>query len=91
MIDILIPVFVETIDEIEEGKLYISRKYGVAIHLCACGCGGKTVMPFNDKTGGWTMTEKDDKVSFTPSVGNWAGESPYHAHYFITQNKIVWC
>lgn len=87
----LIPVFVETIDsDLEEGKLYISEKYRCAIHLCACGCKQKTVTPLGK--GEWTLQKTENNiVSLTPSIGNFKWENPYHAHYFITNNKIVWC
>lgn len=89
------PVFVETIDkELEQGILYVSKKYGCAIHLCACGCGEKSVTPFNmesEKDGYWKYTETNGKVTLHPSIGNFNGEKPYHAHYYIQDNKIVWC
>jgi len=74
---------------IDVGNLYISKQYKVAIHLCACGCGQKTVTPICK--GEWRLTEIDGKVSLHPSIGNFRGEKPYHAHYFITNNKIRWC
>jgi len=83
------PKYVETIGELEPGILYISEKYGVAVHLCACGCGGKTVTPLGDSD--WILTKNEDKVTLHPSIGNWSGEKPYHAHYFITNNEIKWC
>jgi hypothetical protein len=87
-IEEIIPVFVEFIPkDIETGKLYISKKFQVAIHLCACGCRGKTVTPLNE----WKLTENNNQVSLSPSIGNWSGEIPYHAHYYITYNKIKWC
>lgn len=90
MIYEIIPVFVDNIDsEIEEGKLYISLLYKSAVHLCACGCRGKTVTPLIK--GEWILINKNNIVSLKPSIGNWAGEKPYHAHYFITDNKIIWC
>ena len=83
------PEFIELMKgEPKPGILYISEKYGTAIHLCACGCGGKTVTPLGDQD--WQLTKTDDKVTLRPSIGNWAGETPYHAHYFITDNKIEW-
>lgn len=89
MITELQPVFVELIEsEIEDGKLYISEKYKTAIHLCACGCGGKTVTPLGN--GEWSLTKNNDAVTLRPSIGNWKWESPYHAHYYITENKIEW-
>ncbi len=85
------PVFVEEIKStIEEGIIYISEKYNVSVHLCACGCKGKTVLPFNTE-GEWRMVNNNGKISFSPSIGNFSGESPYHAHYYITENKIIWC
>lgn len=86
------PVYVETIpNELEEGKLYISLEYGIAIHLCACGCKGKTVTGLKEHwNDGWTLTDNDGKVTLRPSIGNFSGENPYHAHYFITNNQIQW-
>jgi len=86
------PVYCDQIPEnMEEGKLYISEKYGVANHLCACGCGQQTVTDlkpyWND---GWDKTESNGKVTLRPSIGNFKRESPYHAHYYITGNKIEW-
>lgn len=72
----------------EPGKLYITKQYGVAVHLCACGCGGKTVTPLGP--GEWSLTENEGKVTLRPSIGNFSGENPYHAHYYITDNKIEW-
>lgn len=85
----LTPVYVELMPEqLESGKLYISKKYSVARHLCACGCGGDTVTPLG--AGEWSLNEKDGKVTLRPSIGNFSGESPYHAHYYISDNKIEW-
>lgn len=86
------PEFVEHIPhEVEEGVLYISKEYQIAIHLCACGCGGKTATRINRPNGDcWTLEESDVTVTLRPSIGNWSGENPYHAHYLITKNKIEW-
>jgi len=88
-IEEIIPMYIDTIPrKPKEGILYISKEFGVAVHLCACGCGGKTVTPLDE----WALTEKEEGiVSLTPSIGNWSGEKPYHAHYYITNNKIIWC
>jgi len=81
------PVYCEYIpDEVEPGKLYITEAFNVAVHLCACGCGGKTVTPLKE----WKLTDKGGIVTLRPSIGNWSGESPYHAHYYITDNKVEW-
>lgn len=86
------PVFVYYMPEtFEYGKLYVSKEFGLAIHLCACGsCGRKTVtdLDFFWKDG-WKYEEKDGKVSLSPSIGNW--QMPCKSHYFIKENKIEWC
>ena len=86
----LLPVFLDEITgELEEGKLYISEQYKCAIHLCACGCKGKTVTPLGAND--WTLIKNtENNVSLSPSIANWNGENPPHAHYYITNNKIVW-
>lgn len=83
------PVYCEEIPaDLEPGKLYITKQYQVAVHLCACGCKGKTVTPFCK--GEWTLTDKGGAITMRPSIGNFSGENPYHAHYYITDNKIEW-
>lgn len=79
------------VKDMEETVIYISLKYGVSGHRCLCGCGELTILPLNKredseevKNHGWNMTDTDGKLTFTPSVGNFSGESPYHAHYIIT-------
>lgn len=85
------PVFVENVPEqLDDGKIYISKKYKVAVHKCACGCGEKVVTPLGGSE--WILAEINGKVSLSPSIGNWIWERPnYHAHYFIKENKILWC
>lgn len=84
------PQYVELMPEkLEERVLYISQQYNVAIHLCACGCSQKVVTPIN-KPGEWQLTDNNGMVSLYPSIGNFKGQKPYHAHYFITNNEIVW-
>ena len=73
----------------ENGVLYISFKFDLAIHLCACGCGVETVTPINDPDE-WTITIDGGDVTLRPSIGNFRWEPTYHAHYYITKNKIVW-
>lgn len=84
------PVYVEYMPKkIDEGILYISKEFRIAIHLCACGCGKQAVTPIvgSDR---WTLTENNGLVTLRPSIGNWRWENPFHAHYFITDNKIEW-
>lgn len=83
------PMYMDHIPtELEPEGLYISKRFSVAIHLCACGCGVQTVTPLKDN--GWTLTENDGKITLRPSIGNFKGENPYHAHYYITGNKVEW-
>lgn len=89
----LLPVFVEQIPkELEEGKLYISRERSFASHLCACGCKKETPTALKpDWEDGWDLIENTDgTITLRPSMGNWRGQNPYHAHYYITNNKIEW-
>ena len=74
-------------EDLEDGILYVSLEFDVAIHLCACGCKAKTVTPIRDSRG-WNYSEKEGRPTLTPSIGNFSGETPYHAHYFITEGKV---
>lgn len=79
-------------DKLEERVLYVSQEFKMSIHLCLCGCGKETILPFykevNGINRGWTH-DKDEQGGYTlrPSIGNFSGENPYHAHYIITKNK----
>jgi len=79
--------FVEFIpEELQEGTLYISKKYGTAAHKCFCGCGQEIVTPLSPV--GWQLTSDGKTVSLTPSIGSW--NLPCRSHYFITNNKVLW-
>lgn len=69
------------------GVLYVCLDCQVAVHLCACGCGEKTVTPLG--TDGWGLEFKNGLLSLNPSVGNF--NIPCKSHYFITNNKVRWC
>jgi hypothetical protein len=79
--------FVEFIPgSLQEGVLYVSRKYHTASHLCACGCGNKVVTPLNPS--GWNLATKRGKTTLYPSIGNWS--LPCESHYWIREDKIKW-
>ncbi len=79
--------FVEFIpEELKERTLYISKKYGTAVHKCCCGCSREVVTPLSAV--GWQLTFDGKTVSLYPSIGSW--NLPCQSHYFITNNKIVW-
>lgn len=73
--------------DFKEGILYVSKKFGVAAHLCACGCGNKVITPLGATE--WTIKEEDFGVSVYPSIGN--GQLPCKSHYLINNGKIIWC
>lgn len=80
------PAFVEFVPgELDEGVLYISKKYQVAVHLCCCGCEEKVVTPLSPAE--WTVYGDEKVVSLRPSVGNWG--MACRSHYCITNNKII--
>lgn len=91
-IDELVPVYVERMpDTLKVGLLYISNDRYACNHLCACGCGQEVYTPLTpENKDGWTLTENEGKFTLRPSIGNWNGQHPYHAHYYITNNKIEW-
>jgi len=84
---VLVHEFVEFIPEdLNERTLYISEKYGTAVHKCCCGCGREVVTPLSPT--GWRLSFDGRSVSLCPSIGNWS--LPCQSHYFITNNKVVW-
>lgn len=84
------PMFVEMMpNQKEQGVLYISDTYKVAIHLCACGCGFATVTPFGNTGNVWQLTRNGDSITLDPSIGNM--QFPCKSHYFIKSNVVEWC
>jgi hypothetical protein len=79
--------FVELIPkQLEDGVLYVSRKFQTASHLCCCGCKTKIVTPFRNAE--YTLTERGGGVSLAPSIGNW--DHPCQSHYWIENSSVVW-
>ena len=80
--------YTENIPEelVEEGILYISKKYNIAIHKCCCGCGNEVVTPISSS--GWQLTENDGKISLTPSIGSFS--LPCKSHYWIKNSEVHW-
>lgn len=77
--------FVEFVpSELIEGTLYISMSYATTVHLCACGCGNKVVLPLSPAD--WQMYFDGESISLTPSVGNW--QFPCRSHYWIKDNNV---
>lgn len=81
------PSFVEFIPkELDDGVLYISERYKIAVHKCASGCGEKVVTPLSPAD--WQVRKSGDLVSLYPSIGNW--NFACRSHYWIRENRIVW-
>ena len=72
--------------ELKAGILYVSEEFGIAIHLCACGCGSKIKTPLGPTE--WSVKETKSGPSLRPSVGNW--QEKCQAHYWITRGEIIW-
>ena len=72
--------------QLAPGILYVSERYSVAAHLCACGCGNKVVTPLGPAE--WSFTERMGQASLWPSVGNW--QLPCRSHYIIGNGNIHW-
>jgi hypothetical protein len=82
-----VPEFVDIIPEdLEEGRLYISRRFRTASHLCACGCMSRVVTPL--KPAKWELTLRRGRVSLHPSIGRW--QLPCKSHYWIRDNQVNW-
>ena len=81
------PEYVEFIPKgLEDGVLYISKKFRTATHRCCCGCGAKIVTPLRETE--FSLTQRGDTASLYPSIGNW--DHPCQSHYWIKDNQVVW-
>lgn len=72
--------------ELQPGVLYVSEEFGIAAHLCACGCGSKVRTPLGPTD--WTLEETACGPSLHPSIGNW--QLPCQSHYWIRRGQIDW-
>lgn len=81
------PKFVELMPKVlESGILYVSTTYLLMVHLCACGCKEKVVLPIHPKQ--WRFTYNGDDVTVRPSVGNI--ETACNSHYWIINGDVEW-
>lgn len=80
------PVYVESFPKaLEDGILYVSRKFSTACHRCCCGCGIKIVTPLRPTE--YRLTDAGGRVSLYPSVGNW--NHPCRSHYVIRNGQVI--
>jgi Family of unknown function (DUF6527) len=75
-----------TPSELEDGIIYVSMRFRVAVHLCACGRKNKVVTPLRPAK--WKLIFDGDTVSLSPSIGNW--QFPCRSHYWIDRDQIKW-
>lgn len=73
-------------EQLAEGVLYVSLRYGTALHKCACGCGEEVVTPLNPSD--WSIQINKCGVTLYPSIGNWSFAC--QSHYWIRKSKVVW-
>ena len=76
---------------LEDGILYVSRRFELAIHNCACGCKIETVTPLRTVAGneGWELSQGPNGPTLHPSIGN--QNFPCKSHYWVRDGKIEWC
>lgn len=84
------------VNDVQDGILYFVpdswRGLNTVAFLCPCGCGGFHMIPIYP--GGshvpdfcaWEYTREGGKITLSPSLLNGCG-----AHFFIRENKIIWC
>lgn len=72
--------------EPKQGDFYYSEEFRSSLHLCACGCGSRVVLPI--KPAGWNLQSDGQTFSLSPSVGN--REFPCRSHYLIKRGAVVW-
>lgn len=71
---------------LEFGILYVCFECNVIVHLCACGCGEKVVLPIDPDF--WSVKYDGEHISLFPSIGNFQFDCK--SHYWIKDNKVVW-
>ena len=73
-------------DALDDGMLYVSIPFTIAVHRCCCGCGNEVVTPLDPTD--WQMTFDGKSVSLIPSIGNWS--LACQSHYWIYRNQVRW-
>lgn len=78
--------FVEFIPEkLDTNVLYVSLRFSLVSHLCACGCGEEVVTPIAPRE--WQLIFNGETISLFPSIGNWNFKC--RSHYWIDQNRAL--
>jgi len=91
-----------TTEKMGAGEYTLMHKYDIATrsrdmnviagiwHGCPCGCGARSYLPIDTETG-WTIVKPFPKASLTPSIGMFAGQSPFHWHGYLTDGEFREC
>jgi hypothetical protein len=72
--------------DLEQGILYVSEEFGIAGHLCPCGCKNKIMTPLDPSE--WSFKEINNEPTLYPSIGNW--QLPCRSHYWVSGGNIEW-
>ena len=73
-------------DQLDNGVLYVSIRFGTIVHRCACGCGQEVVTPLGPAE--WRVTYDGRTISLAPSIGNWSFRC--RSHYWIENGNVRW-
>jgi hypothetical protein len=73
-------------DALENGVIYISEQYRIALHNCCCGCGEEVSTPIGPTEYSISMASRG--VTVHPSIGN--HDFACRSHYIIKHGAIVW-
>ena len=73
-------------DQLDDGVLYVSLRFGTIVHRCACGCGEEVVTPLGPAE--WKLTYDGKTISLAPSIGNWS--FPCESHYWVEEGNVRW-
>lgn len=82
--------------DMREGALYVVPNWWkgrTAIgFICPCGCGSLHIIPTHSEGEtpnecSWQLNRTGDKITLNPSLLN----TKCGAHFFIRENKIIWC
>jgi len=72
--------------QLQQGILYVSKEFSIAVHLCACGCETKIRTPLGPTE--WLVKGTRKSPTLNPSVGNW--QEACRSHYWIRDGEVLW-
>ena len=73
-------------ETLQPDVLYVCFDCNVVVHLCACGCGEKVILPIDPDF--WRIEYDGETISLYPSIGNF--QFACKSHYWIRKNNVVW-